>query len=325
MQDGLEGGLLYTPWALAAQGLLVYSPRVEGSVGGAFRLAWLDRQGGESPIDAGTRGFNEPRISHDGRKLAVLLSDAQQLRNDLWVYDLGGRPPIRLTSGLSVSSLVWTPNDSGITFNDSRAAQVRTVPSDGSSQVGEVIDMRSEVFTGPQGWTPDGRELLVGLVGGVDGKGVHTIVVSEAGEQRQLMETDFHVTGVDLSPDGRWVAYLSNTTGAFEVYVRPYPGPGPQHRVSTAGAGAVRWSRDGRELFFNSGPRMMAATFDPAPEPEIGTPVELFSRRAFFWDVAPDGRFLVVLPVDAEGSSSTHLVLVDGFLDELRRLAPPAR
>jgi len=325
VQDGLEGGLLYTPWALAAQGLLVYSPRVEGSVGGLARLAWLDRQGVESPIEAGSSSFNAPRISHDGRKLAVLVSDIQQLRNDLWVYDLGGRPPIRLTSGMFVSSPVWTPDDSGITFHDNRASLLRTIPSDGSSQLGEVIDLGlAGGIGGPQGWTPDGSELLVSLVAaGRDGSGTHTIVVNETGEQRQLMQTDFHVTSVDLSPDGHWVAYISNATGGFEVYVRPYPGPGPQHRVSANGADAVRWSRDGRELLFRSGPRMMAATFKAGLEPEIGSAVELFNNSTRNWDVAPDGRFLVVLPLDG-GNDSTHLVLVDGFLDELRRLAPPA-
>jgi serine/threonine-protein kinase len=319
VQSGLSGSSEYWPWAASAAGQIVYTPSIEGASGGAMRLAWFDREGRVEPLDVAAGDFAAPRISPDGTRLSVLVADSESRATDVWIYHLDGRPPTRLTTGRGARSPIWTPDGTGITLIAERSAQVLTVPSDGSSGE-EVLDLRIGGPGGPQSWTPNGTELLYGVGGGSAREGAHTLVVSQDGETRILMDTEHHTTNLELSPDGRWVAYSSNATGGFEVYVRPYPGPGAQHRVSVDGAsGSIRWAHDGREIFFAEGRRLMAASFEPGPEPEIGIPVLLFEgvgrNRGF--DVAVDGRFLVALPVDAEKESSSRLVLVDGLLEKL--------
>ena len=104
----------------------------------------------------------------------------------------------------------------------------------------------------------------------------------------------------DFSPDGRWVAYTSDVSGAREVYVRPFPGPGPRHSVSIGGGGEARWSKDGREIFFRSGTRILAVDVSTTPEFSSGPPRVLFDAsgydfsQALNWDVGPDGRFVMV-------------------------------
>ena len=129
------------------------------------------------------------------------------------------------------------------------------------------------------------------------------------------------------SPDGRWVAYCSNESGRWEVYVEPYPGPGPKTMISTNGGYKPIWSRDGKELFFRSGGRMMvAAKIETEPQFRVIGHEELFvwenvrylSNQTY--DVAPDGRFLMVK--DPKESSHLRINVVLNWFDELKRLVP---
>ena len=127
-----------------------------------------------------------------------------------------------------------------------------------------------------------------------------------------------------FSPDGSVVAYVSDESGEFQVYVAPFPGPGPRIPVSIDGGLSPIWSSDGQELYFRQGSKVMAAKIALAPEIEVSPPEQLFDGPYTLdlsghqrYDVAPDGRFLMV-----ENSEDFRVVVVEGFFEELRRLVP---
>ena len=127
---------------------------------------------------------------------------------------------------------------------------------------------------------------------------------------------------LQFSPDGKWVAYESNETGRNEIYVVPFPGPGGKSQVSTDGGAQPRWNRNGRELFFRSGAKMMAVDVETGAVFRAGTPRMLFEKVSSDYDVAPDGRrFLMLKPaVTTTDSSELHVIL--NWFDDLRRRVP---
>jgi hypothetical protein len=144
-----------------------------------------------------------------------------------------------------------------------------------------------------------------------------------------LLQGDFNRGNAEVSPDGRWLVYRSNQSGEMEVYVQPYPGPGPTTPVSIGGGTSVTWSPDGAELIYRLGDRMMAASLDGSGStPRIGRPKELFRGQYVTGDarqyhVAPDGRFLMLEDVARQNpGAAPQVVLVENFFEELKRLVP---
>jgi serine/threonine-protein kinase len=145
-----------------------------------------------------------------------------------------------------------------------------------------------------------------------------------------LLETPFDEHTGMLSPDDRWLAYVSNESGREEIYVRPFPGPGGKLQISTEGGTEPMWSRDGSELFYRNGNKMMAVAISTEPELAPGQPTLLFQREyetglsAEFpgsnYDVTPDGRFVMIRIDESSGSRQIHVVL--NWLEELKRLVP---
>ncbi len=155
------------------------------------------------------------------------------------------------------------------------------------------------------------------------------------GEYRTLIEgalvlaTPFAEQGAEFSPDGRWIAYTSNESGRREVYVRPYPGPGPRHQISTAGGGEPAWNPHGKEMFYRSyDGKMMVVGIELTPEFEPGTPKVLFEDRfdrgnvaVRDYDVTPDGqRFLMIEA--GEQHVASEIIVVTNWFEELKRLVP---
>ncbi len=145
-----------------------------------------------------------------------------------------------------------------------------------------------------------------------------------------LLQTPFDEHTGMLSPDDRWLAYVSNESGREEIYMRPFPGPGGKVQISTEGGAEPQWSRDGKELFYRKGEKMMAVAISAEPELAAGKPTLLFEGRylsglsagnpATNYDVAPDGRF-VMIRVE-ERTAPTQLNLVLNWFEELKRLVP---
>jgi serine/threonine-protein kinase len=145
---------------------------------------------------------------------------------------------------------------------------------------------------------------------------------------RPFLSTPFSDWGARFSPDGKWLAYISDASGRYEVYVRPFPGPGSQWQISTGGGEEPVWSRNGKELFYRNGTQWMVAdvrttsTFSAAP-PRLLFTGPYVNVPGLSYDVGPDGRFVLI-----QGPSETpitRLNVVLNWFDELRRLVPTPR
>jgi Tol biopolymer transport system component len=315
-------------------GSLVY---VRGDAGGTLgsRVAvWVDREGREEPLPLPPRAYTQPRVSPDGTRLAVAVSDVNGTQS-LWVYDVVSAAGLRLTQGGAISTPVWTSDDRLIFSSTAEGPnQIHAVMADGSAPPERLLANERVVGDYPTSVTPDGRGVVFSrIVTGVQ-REIWELPLEGDPTPAPLLQGEFDRGNGEVSPDGRWLVYRSNQSGQMEVYVQPHPGPGPTVPVSIGGGHSVTWSPDGSELIYRLDDRMMAAPFLlDGGAPRVGRPVELFRgdyvaslpNGARQYHVAPDGRFLMLK--DASGDSADdelppQVVLVQNFFQELKRLAP---
>ena len=233
-----------------------------------------------------------------------------------------GRPPIPLpASGLSP---LWTPEGDELIFED---AGLTVIEADGSRSEAERVFPEGPAHHHPLAWTPDGLELVYVEI--ADNLGDLLAVRRGEQEPRVILGSEFSEgrEGASLSPIGRWLAYTSDSTGQWEVWVLRYSGSGAPQRISPNGGEDPVWSRDGSELFYLEGARMMAVSVTTDGEEfEFGPATFLFDARPQrqttqppYYDVAPDGRFILVRR--PEGGQASIRVIQDWF-EELKRLVP---
>ena len=253
-------------------------------------VLWIEPTGQESAA-AGMGGLDDPenpRLSPDGRRLALVVDD------DIWVFDLDGRPPIRLTfDGGDAASPLWTPDGERIVYEGDGA--LFSVPADGAGQP-ERIGPRGHYHA--HAWAPNGNLIAVSI----SGERVRLVEFAAApdSEAREVFPSPANEGfSAALSPDGRWLAYTSDATGALEVWVRPYAGPGAPVRVSPAGGTEPVWARDGAALYYVQGRRtLMRVAVEASNRFEFAAAVRLLEadfpvfEQPPSYDVAPDGRFV---------------------------------
>ncbi|MFQ5719273.1 MAG: protein kinase [Acidobacteriota bacterium] len=306
---------------------------VEGTVGTEqFTVLWTDRQGQETPLLAETRTYSAPRLSPDGRFLAVQISD--DTGADLWVDDLERQVLTRLTfDGVGTNALpAWSPDSRRIAFASTKDTKTGTywMPADGSATP-ELIweDGRNQA---PLSFSPTGQ-IAIHVLNPDTSWDLEVINFKEskASKPENFLSTPSVEIFPQFSPDGHWIAYVSNESGGFEVYVRPYPGPGGKWQISTDGGATPRWTKEGRELTYRSGDRWLAVPIEAeGTRLRVGRPVVILEGN--YADVSPfpahdvstDGERFVVLEGETSGSgpTMTHLNLILNWFDEIRRLAP---
>jgi Tol biopolymer transport system component len=320
-------------YALSANGTLAYVPAREG----ASAVVWVDRNGRvvERAISDLVVNPRDPRLSPEAGRL-VLTTDVL-MDGDLWAYDLGGRPPILLTAIGNNASAVWSPDGMQVAFLRGDCECVPPTPGDADMFTtradGSLLDpqpLRPDGLSGaPAFWSSEGETFFIRGQNGVPPDIVAT-PVTPSGEVHEVVVTDNAEFDPALSPDGRWLAYASDRTGQAEIWVKGYP-DGIPVRVSHNGGYEPIWSADGRELFYLQGNSMMVVAVETAGEFSFGAPVQLFSEPYFTslspyvrsYDVASDGRFLMIQPQDAEGAASqSSIVVVQNWTEELKRLVP---
>ncbi len=170
-------------------------------------------------------------------------------------------------------------------------------------------------------WSPDGQLLAFVEVNPTTGRDIWVLRMGDRKAQ-PFLRTPFDESVPRFSPDGRWLAYISNESGRYEIYVQPYPGPGGKWPISTEGGTEPAWNPNGRELFYRSGYKMMAVDVSTRPGFAAGKPRMLFEGRyeptpATFpnYDVSPDGqRFLMIKPAEASESAPTQINVVLNWL-----------
>ncbi len=296
-------------------------------------LVWVSRDGVETPLEpAGVRPVGEPRLSPNGERVAVTITENDR---EIWIYDLARGGQMRFTSNPGEDeSHTWTPDGRSITYastTDGRRVTLQR-PADGSSEAVVVSagDYRHQHLGE---WTSDGRILgITEATPALPGDfGDLWFWEPESGQATNpFASTRFNDQALTFSPDGQWFAYVSDDSGPQEVYVRQVSGEGGKWQVSTAGGTEPYWSRGGDEIFFRSGDRMMTVTIETNPDVVIGRPVVLFEgkynrlpwgRRNY--DVTTDAqRFLMVKPIDEVRPGAPELILVLNWFEELKRLVP---
>ncbi|HUL74661.1 MAG TPA: protein kinase [Vicinamibacterales bacterium] len=307
-------------YAVSADGVLVYSE--SASLGGTL-LTWRDRKGEDTPLAGQVpRAWGTGSLSPDGRRVANGITADRG--TDMWVVDLSRGNPTRLTFGGNNDNPVWMPDGRTLIYGGTKDNRVGLykLPVDGSAPPTLVFEGAGMA---PTSVSPDGKTLMFG-VATASGKGQLMVLPLEGGggapTPRPLRESTGSDTDGHFSPDGHWVAFVSNESGRGEVYVVPYPGPGPKVQVSDHGGSRPRWSATGRELLFwdsNGGSAGLYSVPVQLSPFSAGTPVHLFSMFAgTTWGVAPDAQHFLIESV-AEGAS---LATVTNWFDELRRRAP---
>jgi serine/threonine-protein kinase len=318
-------------FALSATGTLVYVTVPEEGTGGAA-LVWVDRNGvaAERALSDAVLNARDPRLSPDGRRLLLTTGPAGE--TEIWLYDLGNRPPTPLTREGNNLSGVWSPDGTQVAyarFSGTLSGAILTMRSDGSAL--EARQLHPGVLRGaPKHWSAADELLFIDPFQA----NIFAIPVATAGEIRDVVATEDAEYDPALSPNGRWLAYASNRTGDTEVWVKGYP-DGRDMRVSRNGGYEPRWSLDGRELFYLQEGSMMVVAVETETEFSFGAPVELFTGPYFFdatsrftsYDLARDGRFLMIQPeANADDApSQASIVVVQNWTEELKRLVPTAR
>jgi eukaryotic-like serine/threonine-protein kinase len=287
---GAGGTASYGFFSVSASGALAYRHGQSGT----GSVVWVSHAGQEAaPIATALDRPQNPRLSPDGHKLALIVG------TDVWVYDIDGRPPIRLTFGGGAFSPLWTPDGRRIVYEGGNVAVA--LPADGSGGTPEPMSPVKGHFH-PYGWTSDGQIILVSLPGPTQTNDIVKFSVRDKGDVQVVVATPANegFFGTAVSPDGRWLAYVSDQTGRPEIWVRPYPGPGPAIRISPNGGVEPVWARTGRELYYREQNRLMATAVNAGPEFNFKPATPLFETRYVHagqpptYDVGADGRFVMI-------------------------------
>ncbi|MGD0957224.1 MAG: protein kinase [Candidatus Acidiferrales bacterium] len=322
-----QGGPIATV-ALSSTGSLVYVPG--GSVA-AERLVWVNRNGTEQELAAPPHAYRFPRISPDGRRVAV--SVAEQGNEQIWLYDFVRETLTRLTFSGSLNQVpAWTPDGKRIAFDSNKEGGPTNIfwqPADGSSGA-ERLDT-SEYAHVPTSFSPNGQLLAYVELNPTTGRDIWVLRLSDRKAQ-PFLRTQFNESVPAFSPDGHWLAYISDESGKFEVYAQPYPGPGGKYQISVDGGSEPVWNPNGKEMFYRSDDKMMAVDITTQPSFSVGKPKMLFQGSylptAFtvpYYDVSPDGqRFLMIKP-DEKNTSLTQIVVVQNWFEELKQKVPAAK
>ena len=299
-------------------GTLVY---VAGSSrAGRNSLLWADREDGRSPVTSDLKGFLNPRISPDGRQLAVAV--AEDDRRNIWIYDLERGTALKPITFEGINALpAWGPEGNRLAFSSSRGGPQRSLfiqPTDGSGSADQLYE--ADYLVQAADWTRDGKEIILQEFNQSGDSDIRILSLEGGGETRDYLVTPFVESSPRLSPDGHWLAYQSNQSGEDEVYVRPYPGPGQETRVSRGGGASPLWSRDANEIFYRSRNRLMAVGLKTGLRLEVSEPQTVLRNlrpEETVADLSPDGRFLLLK--QEEQNRDIRLMAVLNWFQELDR------
>jgi Tol biopolymer transport system component len=306
-------------FSASANGILVYRTADNDA-----QLSWFDRQGNASGRASEPGGYRDAALSPDGTRAVVSRTNPlDSTRADLWLLDLSrGGAAARLTLGPGIAEFpAWSPDSRRIVFTLGNS-RLRERLASGEGDEHELVQSTSAGAIRATSWSPDGRYLLYATVGDITATRWDLRVLPSASPKPvPFVQTAFDEIEGRFSPDGRWVAYVSNQSGQNEVYVRGFTADfsggsastGGTILVSRGGGSAPRWRGDGRELFYlaPSG-QMMAVAVTAGSAFEAGTPSALFQTPpgAIVGDVTADGkRFLLVTPAGPSAAAPFTVVL----------------
>jgi eukaryotic-like serine/threonine-protein kinase len=279
------------------------------------QLLWLDRSGKRMGVLGDPAPYGDVELSPDGKQVAVDIRDRARAR-DIWIFDIarGVRTRFTFDSANDISGR-WSPNGDRLVFGSNRDAQAGLYLKQSSGTGREQVLLASKNLPFPDSWSPDGRFLLYDAENPKTGWDLWVLPLSGERKPQPFVQTEFREEFGRFSPDGRWIAYRSNESGRFEVYVVAFPGPGGKWQVSTAGGQFPRWRHDGKEIFYVAADnKLMAGEVNGQGAGfDVGTLRPLFELQpagGYPYDVAGDAqRFLVRVPMDQTGSEPVDVVV----------------
>jgi Tol biopolymer transport system component len=282
----------------------------------------VDRAGRSTPLIDERRAYRLPRVSPDGRQVAVALVDQQV---DIWTYDLLRKTPNRVTDSPSWDAYPqWQPGMRWVAYSSMRDGLASIFRQDLRTGTVEKL-VKAEGPAYPDSWSPDGRLLAYEEENARTGLDI-SIYSTESRSSTPFLRTPYNESRAEFSPDGRFIAYESGEAGdQSEIYVRPYPEINPRIKVSTNGGTAPRWDARGKELFYRVGGKVMALNVETKPDFAAGTPHELFDGPYGAYDALPDGQSFVMVKEMADGDPPTRVNFVLNWFEELKRVAASAR
>jgi Tol biopolymer transport system component len=321
VKGSLNSGVVHADFA--ATGLLAY---IEGTAQARQRdLVWHDSNGNREELLIPTDGYLAPTFSPDGRKLAVGIS--AETNFDIWTYDLERETMTRLTFDGNNTLAVWSPDGSRVAFNSVRdgSANVYVKNADGSGEAELVLAAGWRPGNGAVSalsWSSDGKLLLL-TTSNRNGPNIAVLPLDGTTEPTIFLETPFTEIHPQFSPDGRFISYVSDESATFEVYVRPYPGPGGRWQISVEGGSDPQWSPDGRQLFFRQDAQILVVDVDTSESFRASRPrvfAEEISRLPLgerTYTVAADGTRILSLEATDSGVTNQRITVVVNWLDDL--------
>jgi len=312
---------------VSGSGALIYA------VGGIIRdmqnsLVWVDQRGIEKPVTPSQEAFFAPRLSPDGQRITYVTMGREW---QVWVYDLNTGTNSRLTGEGKAGYSIWTPDGKRIVFSwqKSTATGLFSQPYDGSSPMERLTT--SEYVQAPGSWSSDGQTLALVETQSIN----HGILLLEprSGRVRPFLNSQFDEMYPEFSPDRRWIAYSSDESKRLEIYVRPFPGPGMKHQVSSQGGIQPLWARNGKQLFYRWQDQVWAVDVRADGGLSTGKPRLLFERPGYgqgapirSYDLSQDGqRFLMVKLEQRKPTPVTEMILVQNWFEELRQSVPTGK
>ena len=350
--SGLTGTAQFS---VSATGSLIYLSGTIGNATSPFEraLVWVDRTGREEFVPAPRHGYLYPRLSPDESRVALDALDAQR---DVWIWEFARSILTKLTLHEAADKYpVWTPNGRQIVFASDRGGHgaLFRVAADGTGQIEPLAinGRESGNELDPLAFSPDGTRLLFRELDPKTAFDLHMLTPEKpAGSWRKtpLLRSGFSENNGVISPDGRWMAYESDESGRYEVYVRPFPNVDDERwQISTGGGTRPVWTRSGGELLYlkgGGGPytpvAMMSVVVQRGAKPAFSPPQLLFEGTYFVpltevsgftgrtYDAAADGsRFLMIKWAYESDASSAQppLVIVANWFKELEKIVPSRR
>ncbi len=323
VQLTLEGAAQF---GFSSLGSLVYIP---GPVGEPQRrLVWLDREGVEELLAAPERNYMHARLSPDGRRIASFIGGDKQ---DVWVYDIPSQTLTPLTFEGNNQFPIWSPDGNRITFRATRGGfrNLWWKAADGSGPEEQLTSSDNNQM--PNSWSLDGRMLAYSDSDPVSSDDIWVLSLDGERKAQPFLQTQSYEGWTRFSPDGRWLAYVSDESGRLEVYVQAFPGPGRKWPISTEGGGSPVWAQNGGELFFANGNKMMVVDIQTQSTFSNGKPRLLFEMSPFLqsgvggnfvFDITADSRHFLMVKLSELELPATELNIVLNWFEELKRLVP---
>ena len=322
-------------FSLSRRGDLAYAPGAAAD--GHRTLVWVDRSGKAEPLPLPPASYLYPRLSPDGRYLAVEMEGPN---HDLYIYDFARSVLTKITTDGLSHDPVWTPDGKRIVFRSWQAGGMTmwTMPVDRSAAATRLDPTGNR--QSPVSVSPDGRFVTFDQKDAQSGDDAWVLPLAGREAPQPIARSRFDEGSAKFSPDGRWIAYSSDESGRPQVYIQPFPGPGPKVQVSNDGGIDPQWRRTGGELYYRSRGRMMVVSVATSATLQVSAPRQLWVEPRYTagsgsscgmpgvtssnYDVTPDGQRFLMVRDDDVGVASSRVVVVTNWAEELRSRAVTA-